>query len=235
MARGRAGGGPRVTLGTTDGLAGRRAAAAKRFAEVGYPTTRQEAWRFSDISPIANARFTPAPDATLTPGAIAPYTFGKEEGVRLTFVNGRCVPELSALPPLPPGVTLLSLSAALKSPEHAARIERHLGTLADAEENPFVALNMGSFDEGAYLFVPKGCDLGPTVHLLHLMAAGSAGSAIHPRTLLVVEDGARAKVVEQYAGLEAGAYFVNPVTEVVVGANAGLTPYKGERRGPAAR
>ena len=212
-------------------LASRRAAALQHFTEVGFPNTRQEAWRFTDISPIANAAFTPASAATLTPGAIAPYVFGSDEGVRLVFVNGHYDAALSLTPTLPAGVAVLPLSAALADPAHAKRIEKYLGTLADITTDPFIALNTGYATEGAYLFVPNGIDLGPNVHLLFVTARGAAGTVAHPRNLIILEDGARAEVVEQVVGLDDDAYFVNPVTESVVGANAELVHYKVQREG----
>ena len=212
-------------------LTARRAAAVRRFTDVGFPTTRQEAWRFTDVAPIAAAAFAPAGVAAVTPGTIAPYVFGADEGARLVFVNGHFTAALSQSPALPAGVAVLPLSAALATPEHARRIEHHLGSLADVTENPFVALNTGYATEGAYVFVPKGIDLAPNVHLLFLTAPGAGGTVSHPRNLVILEEGARAEVVEQYVGLDDEAYFVNPVTESVVGANAELVHYKVQREG----
>lgn len=222
-----------MTVALSESLADRQEAARRRFAERGFPTLREEAWRFTDVGPIAKARFIPAPAATLTPGTIAPYAFGKEEGVRMTFVNGRPSLALSRSQGRPAGAVYLPLSEALKYPEHAARIERHLGTLADSS-NPFVDWNTGHATEGAYLLVPRGAETGTTVHLLYVTAPGAEGALIQPRNLIIVEDGARLELVEHYVGLEEGAYLVNPVTEAVVGRNAELVHYKVQREGPAA-
>jgi Fe-S cluster assembly protein SufD len=222
-----------VTASLVESLAERQEEARRRFAESGFPTLRDEAWRFTDIAPIAAARFHAAPEATLTPGTIAPYGFGKDEGIRLTFVNGRPSLPLSRSEGRPKGMVVLPLSEALKHPAHAARIERHLGTLADAA-NPFVNWNLGHATEGAYLFVPHGVQVVPTVHLLFVTAPGAEGALIQPRNLLIVEEGARLQVVEHYVGLEAGPYLVNPVTEAVVGRNAELVHQKVQREGPAA-
>jgi Fe-S cluster assembly protein SufD len=223
---------PAPPAGSAPGwLAARRAAAVKQFTEAGFPTTRMEAWRFTDVSAIAGAAFTPARSATVTPGMIAPFTFGVDEGVRLVFVNGHFATALSVTPALPAGVAILPLSAALAIPEHAKRIEAHFGSLADPADNPFIALNTGYATEGAYVFVPKGVDLDPNIHLLFITAAGAAGTVSHPRSLVILEEGSRAEVVEHFVGLDEGAYFVNPVTETVIGANAELVHYKIQREG----
>ena len=101
-------------------LADRQEEARRRFAESGFPTLRDEAWRFTDVSPIAKTRFTAAPEGKLTPGAIAPYAFGNDEGIRLTFVNGRPSLPLSRSQGRPKGMVVLPLSEALKHPAHAA-------------------------------------------------------------------------------------------------------------------
>jgi Fe-S cluster assembly protein SufD len=222
-----------VTASFVDTLTSRQEDARRRFAESGFPTTREEAWRFTDISPIAKAQLSAPPAAMLTPGTIAPYAFGKDEGIRITFVNGSPALSLSRSQGRPRGAVILPLSEALKYPEHAARIERHLGTLAD-QANPFVNWNAGHGTEGAYIYVPRGVQVAPVVHLLYVTAPGAEGSLIQPRNLIVVEDNARVQVVEQYVGLAAGAYMVNPVTEAVVGKNAELVHYKVQREGMAA-
>ena len=222
---------PAALPGAPAWLEARRAAGLARFREVGFPTTRQEAWRFTDVGPIAGATFAAPPEASLTPGGISPYTFGADEGVRLVFVNGRYAPALAHLPGLPVGVTLLPLGEALARPEAAALLERHLGSVAPLAQNPFVALNAAGFTDGVLLHVPRGVEVPATIHLLFVTAPGAAGSATHPRVVLVLEEGARAEVVEQYVGLEPGAYLVNPVTEAVLGANAELVHYKVQREG----
>jgi Fe-S cluster assembly protein SufD len=222
-----------VTTALVETLADRQEEARRRFAERGFPSLHDEAWRFTDVSPIAKARFRAAPEGKLTPGTIAPFAFGKEEGVRITFVNGRPSLALSRSQGRPKGAVFLPLSEAFKHPEHAARIERHLGTLADTN-NPFVDWNTGHATEGAYIFVPRGVEVDPTVHLLYVMAPGSESALVHPRNLILVEDGARLELVEQYVGLEAGPYMVNPVTEAVVGRNAELVHYKVQREGASA-
>jgi Fe-S cluster assembly protein SufD len=219
-----------VTAATVETLADRQETARRRFAETGFPTLRDEAWRFTDIAPIAKARFTTPPEGTLTAGAIAPYAFGKEEGIRIVFVNGRPSLPLSRSQGRPAGMVVLPLSEALKHPEHAARIERHLATVAD-DANPFVNWNTGHATEGAYIYVPRRVEVEPTVHLLYVTAPGATGSLVQPRNLIIVEDGARLELVEHYVGLEAGPYLVNPVTEAIIGANAELVHHKVQREG----
>ncbi|MFI5234668.1 MAG: Fe-S cluster assembly protein SufD [Gemmatimonadales bacterium] len=217
-------------------LAALRERGMTRFSAVGFPAPREEDWRFTDVGPIAKAAFAPAPAAgqPVTQGAIAPFAFGAQEGIRLAFVNGRFAAALSVRPSLPSGVTVAPLTEALGTPALARLIEGRLGVLAPAEMTPFVALNAALHTDGALVHLPTGVALVPTIHLLVIAGPDAAGSMAHLRSLIVLEPGASAKVVEHYVSLAEGEYFVNAATEVSVGANAELTHYQIQRQGARA-
>ncbi len=195
-----------------------RREAMDQFTRVGFPTSRDEEWRFTPVSLIAQAEFPPAPPASVDRAALAPYLFGHAEWPRLVFVNGKLSPELSSVPALPAGVWIGGLAAALET--EPALIQRHLSRYARPETTAFTALNTALMRDGAFVRVPAGTTLELPIHLLFVTAAGSGGVA-HPRNVVVVEPGARASVVESYVGLGSGAaYFTNAVTEVFSGEDA---------------
>ncbi len=211
----------------------RRAAAIERFAALGFPTTRQEEWRFTSVAPIADGTFAlartgrPAPRPTVAAGA----------ALRLVLVNGRYAPELSSLAALPPGVTVTGLAAALSGGD--AAVEGHLARHADSEGNPFAALNTAFLQDGAFVHVGRGVDLDPPIEVTFLASApGGAPAVSHPRVLIVVDERARAAVVERYAGggppSPPGEYWTNAVTEILVGDGAHLELVRVEQEAPAA-
>jgi Fe-S cluster assembly protein SufD len=187
-----------------------------RFDELGFPNTKQEEWRFTNVAPIARTNFA-LPERVQLAGK-PPLSFGDEAGAELVFVNGYFVPEVSKLEGLPAGVRVASLGEALGT--DAGLIEKHLGKYADLRHNPFVALNTGFVREGAFVHFARGAVLDRPVHLLFLSVPGAEPTVCHPRVLVVAEDNAEATVVETYAGLGDGVYFTNAVTEVVAGNNA---------------
>jgi Fe-S cluster assembly protein SufD len=209
-----------------------RAAAIARFAELGFPTTRQEEWRFTSVAPIAETAF--APPARRVPAArrVTPLVLPIESACRLVFVNGRYSAALSSAGGLPAGVRAGSLAAALASA--AQPLERHLARHATYAQNPFGALNTAFIRDGAYVHLGEGVDLDAPLQLLFLSAPGPKPIVAHPRNLVVVERGARVSVIEGYAALGDGTYWTNAVTEVVVGDDAHLELVRLQREAPLA-
>jgi Fe-S cluster assembly protein SufD len=194
-----------------------RAAAIERFAALGFPTTRQEAWRFTSVTAIAEGGFVTAtgePGPERLPGVVG-------AGPRLVFVNGRYAAQYSSRAGLPPGVRMESLAAALEG-DSAGLVERHLARHARYDDSPFGALNTAFVRDGAFVHVPAGVDLDEPVWLLYLSVPGTRPTVAHPRNLIIVERGARAAVFERYAASRDGAYWTNAVAELVVGDGAHL-------------
>src|SRR5215475_4169719 len=134
-----------------------RKAGISSFAEQGFPTLKDEDWRFTNVAPIAQLPFKPVFEAasdksvaSLLSGAV----FAGLKGSRLVFVNGHFAPELSSVSGLPSGVKVTNLAAALA--KDSAFVEKHLGRYAQAQGNAFAALNQAFFSDGAFIHVPAG-------------------------------------------------------------------------------
>jgi Fe-S cluster assembly protein SufD len=212
-----------------------RAAAIARFARLGFPTTRQEEWRFTSVAPIADTEFV-APaggrGADPSPEQVAPLLFPVPSAACLVFVNGRFVERLSSVAGLPPGVRAGSLAAALAG--GGGLVEQHLARFAAYADSAFGALNTAFLRDGALVHVAAGVDIDRPLQLLFLSSPGATPTVSHPRSLVVVEQGARAAVVESYAALDGGKYWTNAVTEIVVGDGAHLELIRAQREAPGA-
>ena len=203
-------------------LASLREAGIARFGECGFPTLRDEDWRFTNIAPLAKLPFRPVMKRTadgLTAETLAQFPLGKLEATRLVFVNGHFAPEFSNLGAQSGGLKITSLAAALAS--DAASLEPHLARYAKNEEHSaFAALNAAFFQDGAFIQVPKGRAVEPPVHLFYVTTATESGTATHPRNLILADDGSRLTVIESYVATVGSAYFTNAVTEIVAGEGA---------------
>jgi len=205
-----------------------RQAAAVRFAEVGFPTRRNEEWRFTNVSPIAETPFTLAAkaDSEMTVDALNAYTYAGMGGTQLVFVNGHFQANLSSRE-FPAGVTVSTLSAAMDaSPE---LIEAHLGRYAKFTTQAFVALNTSALEDGAFVHLSRNAVVEDPIHLLFLSAPRGGPTISHPRTLILADENSQATIVESYSGTADGVYFTNAVTEIVAAENAVLDHYKVQR------
>ncbi|MBI2264168.1 MAG: Fe-S cluster assembly protein SufD [Armatimonadetes bacterium] len=203
-----------------------RKAAISHFAEKGFPTTREEEWRFTSVSSIATASFKPVPanrKDLFASGKIEPFLFGLKECARLVFVNGLYCEMLSQMPPrLPSRVRVENLARVLE--ESPDLVEGHLARYAPYGNNGFSALNTAFIRDGAYVFLPRGAEIEGFVHLLFV---GDRNEALaNVRNLIVAERGSRVAIVESFVSLEDSAHFTNTVTEIQVAGDASVDHYK---------
>ncbi len=211
-----------------------RQAAAARFAELGFPTQRHEAWRYTDVRPIADTTFTPAEQAPADASLddLRPNLWDADAACRLVLLNGRFVPGLSAVSDLPDGVRVSSLLETLRTDADA--IAPHLARHATDPENAFTALNTALHHDGACIQVPRGVVLDRPIHVVCATMPGAEPVMTHPRMLVVAAAESQVTVVESHIGLGDGPYFANTVTEIVTGDNAHVDHYKVVREGAAA-
>jgi Fe-S cluster assembly protein SufD len=197
-----------------------RRQAMEHFARSGFPSARDEEWRFTPVGPIAQGSWRPATGpAEIARDQLAPFVFGHADWTTLVFVNGAYSEALSAVGPGAAGVRVASLADALRS--DGALLHRHLSRHAPVQGSAFTALNTAFLGDGGLVHVGADVNLTLPVHLLFVTTTDAAGSVAHPRNLIVVERGAHVSVIESYVTLAPGtSYWTNPVTEVAVAAGA---------------
>lgn len=202
-------------------LAPVRKAGLAGFADQGFPTPKDEDWRFTNVAPIAQLPFELAAPVSVNgaeTSALAALTFSHLTGPRLVFVNGHFSAALSEVKSLPGGVLVKNLAAALT--QDAALIERHLGKYARTDGNAFAALNQAFFSDGAFVHVPTGVEISEPVQIIYIASARQAGETIQPRNLILAGANSRLTVVESYVSTGHAAYFTNAVTEILAADNA---------------
>ncbi len=198
-----------------------RQAGLASFAAQGFPTLRDEDWRFTNVAPIARLNFQRAAEVVVNgaeTAALAAAAFTQMPGHRLVFVNGYFSTKLSQVTPLAAGARIESLSAALA--KNSALVEQHLGKYAHPATNSFAALNQAQFSDGAFIFVPQGVAVAEPVQLIYISSAKQSGETILPRNLVIAEANSKLTVVESYLSTGNVAYFTNAVTEILAGDHA---------------
>jgi Fe-S cluster assembly protein SufD len=202
--------------------------AFSRFSDVGFPTTHDEDWRFTNLSAIAQTPFQLARhgSAWLSQKELEP---SRPAGVacQLVFVNGHFARELSLVNNLPPGVKVDRLAGEIS--DNPGAIEPHLGRYLDIRRDAFCALNTAFLEDGAYVHIPRGTLVEEPIYLLFVSTGDDAPFMSHPRNLIVAEENSQATFVEDYVSVDGAAVFCNTVTELVAGDQTVLSHYMIER------
>jgi Fe-S cluster assembly protein SufD len=204
-----------------------RSRALARFAETGFPTTRDEEWRFTNVAPIAETRFALASqpaDGADAMGLVGGVAFDRV-AARVVVVNGRFSADLSMVPGASPTMAT-GLGAALAA--DAGALEPELGQLA-LEGRPFAALNTAFLDDGALVRIPAGTVVEDPIHIVLVTVPGTAPIVSHPRIVVIAGANAQATIVETYIGTSGSQYLTNAVTEVILGDRAVVEHYKDQR------
>jgi Fe-S cluster assembly protein SufD len=191
-----------------------REAALQRFVGLGFPTTHDEEWRFTNVAPIVRTQFAPA-------GSWGGYWNGYFWSEGIVFLNGTFLPPQGS-PSLPPGVHAGTLADA----------EPHLANHATFERNAFVALNTAFLDEVVVIRIDRSAVVEQPIHVVHVVPSEKQPQVAHPRTLILVGSNAQCSIVETYIGTR--AYFTNAVTEIVAGEGAVIDHYKLQQESPEA-
>ncbi len=203
-----------------NGLGDLRASAMKNFSERGFPTTRDEEWRFTNVAPITKAMFNVAPGSrqSVSDETVQPHFFGGLQCHRLVFVNGSFVVELSSIPNLSKGAFITNLQDALKQGHAIA--QEHLGKYASFTDNAFTSLNTAFLQDGLFVHVSDGVSVDVPVHAIYLSTGTTDAFVSYPRNLIVVGRNGRLSLVESYVHATNVSYLTNAVTEVVLSEDA---------------
>jgi len=192
------------------------------FSAKGFPSPREEEWRYTNVSGIEKKLFSvPANQAASDVIVDWLKAYQLPDAWSVVLVNGRFSAELSTLSGLPDGVSVLSLADALTTQE--SQVQSHLGQAVDFSEHGFVAFNTAWFSDGLFVHVPPKQVLAKPIQLLHIVTQADALATT--RNIIIIDESAQASVVETFVGAD-NAYLTAAVTEVFVGQNADLTLYK---------
>jgi Fe-S cluster assembly protein SufD len=204
------------------------------FVDDGWPTTKEEDWRLTDVSPLTRTLLLPRPssdDVALDAFDARLLAIGATSRHRLVFVDGHYQPRLSARHPqdVGDGLVVAPLSAVLAKDEvPLARVLHQL--LRD--QNAFIALNTAFMADGAWIRIPPGLVLDEPIVLVYL--ASSAESASFPRTVVWAGENSQASIVELHLGADGAMTTANTATEIMLEAHAKLRHMTLQKAAPTA-
>ena len=223
----------RTLNGTNRKLQDLRKAAIDRFRELGFPSPKAEAWKYTNIGNVLKREYSvhlAAPQTGVSRSDVEGHLIPEMDAHVVVLVNGRYMSDLSDLGELPAGVIIAGLEEA--SRRHSDLVNMYFGRAAK-DDDVFTALNTAFTLDGLFVYVPRGRVLEKPLHVINLIAANE-DLFLQPRNLIVFEEGSQARIVETGGDLGAAHTFTNVVTEVFVGSRAVVDMYAIQDGGPKA-
>jgi Fe-S cluster assembly protein SufD len=193
-----------------------RKAAIDQFASQGFPSTKDEEWKYTNLAGLARHHFDPLGKPVHSKKSM-PTLFEELDMITLMFVNSRFVASQSNEEKRENTIELQPLST-LK--------EQDLVSLLSPERDVFPALNMAFFMDGIYINVPEDCTVNQPVHLVHITDSAGQNVLNQPRVIVKVGKNAKLDIIETYMGLDGHNYFTNSLSSFTVGANARIGHYR---------
>lgn len=199
-----------------------RRKAMDRFMELGFPTTRMEEWRHTNVKAIADKEYV-LPDSVDALNCMQQTgSYHMDDHLRggiMVVLNGNAMPQLSILDDLDDSVVVKGMAEVFA--DDSASVLAHLGRYAEIQEQPFTALNTAFLTDGVFIHIPAAISVDQPIHIIHVSASNGTAVRSHPRTLVVAEQGSNLTLVEHFIGL-GGAVFTNAVTEIVAGEDSSI-------------
>jgi Fe-S cluster assembly protein SufD len=211
-----------------------RESAFRRFLDRGFPTTREEDWRFTNVAPIADLAFARPPAVDVARETLAASSFEDDTVAEIVVVNGRMSDPLSSLEALPRGVTIRNARRGWKPfalDRPAAGADGGAGTRLTAS-TPFTDLNLAFFEDAIVITVDPKVVVRSPIHVLFIAAAGAAPAMVAPHLVVIAGEQSQVSVIESYTGLGDGVTLTNAVTEFRMAASAVVNHVKIQRELP---
>jgi Fe-S cluster assembly protein SufD len=200
-----------------------RRAALERFVAAGFPTQRQEDWKYTNLRRLEARTFAPATSAAIAVGAHEQQWIAKA-GIRVVLVNGHWMPALSSSEAQLPGMTLLTLKQWFEHDPAAAAA--FIARTSRAKPSALEDLNLAFFEDGVVLDVAAGAVPDQPIYVVHQWTDESAQLMSNPRVVVRAAANSRCVVIEHFVGANAGECFTNAVSDIDIAAGASVEHYR---------
>lgn len=200
-----------------------REQARREISQLPIPTRKSESWRYTLLEGLFSQHFIPVEEEfqALQAEDMDDWIFSATDAYRIVFVNGRYLPALTSFDELPDGISIGSLRRALQhNPEV---LSAWFGQTAGHTQDVFTALNTALMNDGLFIHLNREAVLERPLEVVHLNLSIDGPLLIQPSSLIVLEQGASAQIVERYMSTGATCYFYNSVSEILLEENASLS------------
>ena len=202
-----------------------RSEAIKNFETKGFPSKKEEAWKYTSLNNLQKVNFSifPKEENTLEYNQVKKYFLHEIDTYKIVFIDGIYSSYLSET--THDGVDICLMSSALTKPMYKQVIDVYFNKIASKEES-LTTLNTAFSREGAYIYIPKNKAPKKPVEILHFATGNEASLMLQPRNLIIVEENAELQVIERHQSLTKNEVLTNSVTEIFAAKDAIVDYYK---------
>ena len=202
-----------------------RSEAIKNFEINGFPSKKQEAWKYTSLKNLQRVDFSIFPKKVnaLEYKDVKRFFLHQMDTYKIVFIDGVYSSYLSET--THDGVDICLLSAALTKPIYQPIVELYFNKVASTEDS-LTSLNTAFSKEGAYIYVPKNKAPIKPVEIIHFATGNEAALMLQPRNLIIAEENAELQIIERHQSLTSNDVLTNSVTEIFAAKNANVDFYK---------
>ena len=202
-----------------------RTSSLKQFEALGFPTKKDEAWKYTSLAKVLKNDYSifPKKETTTELKEVKKYFLYDIDTYKVVFIDGIYSPFLSDT--THDGIDVCLLSAALTKDKYKETIETYFNTIAKKDDS-LTALNTAFTKEGAYIYIPKSVVAEKPIQILHFSTSEQGPMLLQPRNLIVAEENAQVQIFERHQSLVPHQVLTNSVTEIFAAENAIVDYYK---------
>ena len=205
-----------------------RGSAMDRFEQLGFPSVRNEEWKYTNLASLVKEDFVPAVSSEEFAGDVRGFGYPETQAAHLVLVNGFLREDLSVKTGLE-GVVAIDLFSAGADARYTKIVRKYLARNAGYHNSGLTALNTAFLQSGVLICIPKNVQLQTPLQVTFVADGATQNSANFPRVLIVAEENSSATVIESFVSTDDGRYFTNAVAEIVLKDGARLDHYRLQR------
>jgi Fe-S cluster assembly protein SufD len=189
-----------------------RTKALKEFEELGFPTKKLEAWKYTSLNSILKEDYSifPNKEQVIKFPEVEKYFINDIDSYKLVFIDGKYSSFLSET--THDLIDVCMLSSALVKSKYKAVIENYFNKVA--KQDNMTALNTAFSNEGAYIYIPKNVEVDKPIQIVNFATGTESATLLQPRNLVVVGENSHVQIIERHQSLSGESVLSNSVTEI---------------------
>ncbi|MAL22274.1 MAG: Fe-S cluster assembly protein SufD [Xanthomarina sp.] len=201
-----------------------RSEAIKIFESQGFPSKKEEAWKYTSLKSILKHDYSvfPKHEKNIEYNDVKKYFIHEIDSYKIVFIDGKYSSHLSQT--THDGIDVCLMSAALNKPKYQLVIDNYFNKAATKDS--ITSLNTAFSQEGAYIHIPKNKLVEKPIQIIHFSTGNETAIMHQPRNLIVVNENSHVQIIERHQSLTNNPVLTNSVTEIFANKRAIVDYYK---------